>query len=535
MRRSWRVAVMLIAAAFLGAGVPAAGGQSPSPAPGGKVTFGLIAGWDHLDPHRWVGFFFAQLIMVNIYDPLLIRDPKTAELRPGLAESFAVSTDGKTITLKLRAGVRFHDETIADAAAVKASFERILSDQKAAVVRSMLGPVDKVEAPDSRTVVIRMKEAFAPILDALSLPMTAPVSMAAVQKFGDNFGQNPVGTGPFMFKELVPGDRLVLVRNPDYRWAAPTFQHRGPAFLEELTYRIVPEDLTRLASLERNELTFINYPVPREIARLEKSDRFRVVQVSRPGVPRMVTINTTRPPLDDVRVRAAIAHAISRESILNNVWEGVGRPALSILSPVTWGYAAAVDQMLPRFDPARGRALLAEAGWRPGPDGIVQIDGRRLKLTILHLSGGVFTSLHQLIQAQLRAIGIDSELRGLEQAAALDALKRGQFDISANQINTASDPDVLFQIGHSSSIDTQWNTARYKNATLDRLLGEARVTVDERRRRTLYRQIQEIFARELPYIPFYVQTDPFAMQASLEGVVYDIKSLPLFHNAFIRR
>jgi len=531
--RHWRWTGLAVVLVLLVSGPPPARGQAP--APGGRAVFGLIAGWDHLDPHRWTGFFFAQLIMANIYDPLLVRDPKTAVLRPGLAETFEVSRDGKTLTFRLRAGVRFHDGGAADAAAVKASFDRILTDPRALVVRTMLGPVDRVEAPDTRTVRILMKEPFAPILDALSLPMTAPVSMAAVRQYGDNFGQNPVGTGPFMFKDLVPGDRLVLVRNPDYRWAPSIFQHRGPAFLEEVVYRIVPEDLTRLALLERNEISFINYPVPREIARLKGDRRYRVVEVGRPGVPRMVTMNTARPPLDDLRVRTAIAHAISREGILRNVWEGVGTPAYTMLSPVTWGYNPEAVEMMPKFDPARGRQLLAVAGWHPGPDGIMQKDGKRLRLTILHLSGGVFLSLHQLLQAYLRAVGIDSELRGLEQAAALDALKRGDFDISANQINTASDPDVLYQVGHSTSIGTLWNTARYKNSTLDRLLAEARVTIDEGKRQELYRQIQVLFARELPYVPFYVQTDPFAMQAALEGVVYDVKSLPLFHAAFLRR
>lgn len=533
MRRSWYVlALTTVFALLVLAGSPTSG---QAPASGGRAVFSLNAGWDHLDAHRWAGFFFAQLIMANIYDPLLIRDPRTAALRPGLAESYEVSRDGKTLTFRLRTGVRFHDGGAADAAAVKASFERILTDPRAGAVRAMLGPVDRVDAVDTRTIRIQMKEAFAPILDALSLPMTAPVSMAAVQRYGDNFGQNPVGTGPFMFRELVPGDRLTLVRNPDYRWAPSIFQHRGPAFLEELVYRVVPEDLTRLALLERGDATFINYPVPREIARLRGDAKFRIVQVGRPGVPRMITLNTSRAPLDDVRVRTAIAHAISREDILKNVWEGVGTTAFSILSPVTWAYAKDVDESLPKFDPARARALLGEAGWRPGADGIMQKDGRRLRVVVVHLTGGVFLSLHQLVQAYLRGVGIEAELRGLEQAAALDALKRGEFDLSANQINTASDPDVLYQIGHSTSIGALWNTARYRNAGLDRMLDEARVTIDEEKRRSIYRQVQVLFARELPYIPFYVQTDPFAMQATLEGVVYDVKSLPLFHAAFIRR
>ncbi len=533
MQRIARVTIGLMLTVVLLCALTPANGQAPSP--GGRAVFGLNAAWDHLDPHRWTGFFFAQLIMVNIYDPLLVRDPKTAALRPGLAESYEVSPDGRTLTFKLQPGVKFHDGTVCDAAAVKASFERILTDPKAVVVRAMLGPIDQVQAVDARTVRLHMKAPFAPILDALSLPMTAPVSLAAVQKYGEGFGQHPVGTGPFMFKDLVPGDRLTLVRNPDYRWAPSIFPSRGPSSLEELIYRVVPEDLTRLALLERNDVTFINYPVPREIARLKQDRRYRVVDIGRPGVPRIITLNTAHPPLDDVRVRTAIAHAISREGILKNVWEGVGSPAYSILSPVTWGYAPEIVAMMPNFDPARARAILAEAGWRPGPDGIVQKDGKRMRLVMTHLTGGVFLSLHQLLQAYLRAIGIDSEIRGMEQAAALDALKRGDFDISANQINTASDPDVLYQIGHSTAIGPLWNTARYKNASLDRILDEARVTPDDAKRHELYRQAQVLMAKDLPYIPFYVQTDPYAMQATLEGVVYDVKSLPMFHNASVRR
>ncbi|MDR7426364.1 MAG: ABC transporter substrate-binding protein [Armatimonadota bacterium] len=526
------IMVTLLAALLL----PAAGGGAvaPPPRPGGRVVVALTAGWDLLDP-AVAAFTFAREIMGNIFDPLLIRDPDTGEIRPGVASSYTVSPDGRVILLKLRQGVRFHDGTPLNAEAVAFSINRIKDPAlRSPFAATILGPVERVETPDPFTVQITLSTPFAPFLDALTEIGLAPVSPTAVRRFGANFGQNPVGTGPFIVKEIVPNQRVTLVRNPDYRWAPRFFRHPGPAYLDELVYTVVPEDATRLAQLVRGEVQVLYNAPPREVARLGRNPNFRAFFKNQSGLPRVIVLNTSRWPFDDLRVRQAVAHAINKDELLRAVYENVGAVANAPLSPATWGYNKAVEQLAQPYSPDRARQLLAEAGWRPGPDGIVVKDGRPFRIRL-----GTITVAQQLLdaqvkQAQLRQVGIDAQIVAIEQAPYLAGIRRGEWEM-AGMLFVSADPDVLFIVGHSSQIERGWNTAIYRNAELDRLLEEGRVTMDPRRRFEIYTRAQEHLMRNVPYIPFYVIRRAFLTTGNLNGYVLDARAFQLFHNAWLAR
>ncbi len=533
MRTPGRMSAVLVCITLVLFGVwsPA---TSAVPTPGGRVTVALSAGWDVLDPAA-TAFTLARDVMGNIYDPLLIRDFKTGEILPNLAQSWSVSRDGKVITLKLRRGVTFQDDTPFNAQAVLFTLKRITDPElKSPMANTILGPVEKIEAPDDVTVVITLKQPFAPFLDSLTEISLAPVSPTAVQKYGKDFGHHPVGTGVFMFKSEVPGQQVTLVRNPRYRWAPTVFQHGGPAYLDELTYMVVTEDATRMAMLERGEAQVVYNPPNRDVRRLQQDTRYKVFFKDRPGLPRVVVMNTSRWPFDDVRVRQAVAYAIDKETILKAVYEGIGDVAHGFLTPGTASYWKGTKDADYAFNPDKARQLLQEAGWRPGPDGILAKDGKPFRVKFWTTTVPQQIQDAQVRQAMLRPVGIDAQIVQVEQAAFLAGIRKGEPDM-AGMLFVSSDPDVLYTVAHSSQIERGWNTAYYRNPELDRVLEEGRVTTDPARRAELYQRAQQILLRDVPYVPYYVITNPYITSASLSGFKLDVRAFMMFYDASVSR
>jgi len=497
-------------------------------APEGRVVVGFNAGFDSLDPHRTV-IFSARMVMKNLYDPLIERNPRTGELQAGLATSWKTAEDGKALVLSLRHGVRFHDGTPFDAAAVKFSLDRIRAPETRSPAAGQLSLVDRVEVVDPYTVRVVMRQPFAPILDSLTDVNLSPVSPAAVAKFGDNFGQHPVGTGPFRIKDWRTIDVVTLERNPDYQWASPIFGQAGPSRVTDLVFRVLPEDNTRLALFERGTINVLMAVPPNEVARVRKDSHFAVLLATRPGLPRVIELNTSRPPFSDVRVRQAVAYAIDREEILRAIYEGVGQIATGVLSPTTFGYWKGSEKIAYRTDLDRAKSLLAEAGWRPGPDGILTKDGRPFRVTTFALSSPVFIRFSELIQAQLRRVGIDVVVRALEQAAFVPAQQRGEPDFTG-MLLPATDPDILYIVAHSSQAGPPgFNAAFYKDPELDKVLEEGRITLDPKRREEIYARAQELLLQRVPYVPYYVQADVWAVRSEVKGLIFDARAFPMFY------
>src|SRR6267142_2575371 len=217
---------------------------------GGRLVFAARQDIDTLDPHI-TNRAATRKILIQFMDTLVVIDPKDGSVKPGLAEKWEVSPDGKAYTFHLRRNVKFHDGTPFDAAAMKFTFDRIQTPLGApGVARAFLGPYDGADIVDAYTVRVRLKQPYAPFLRMVGLSPLAPLSPTAVRKMGEDFSRKPVGTGPFMVKEWVPKSHVTLVRNPDYAWPPATAAHRGPAYLDEVTWRFVPEATTRTAVLQ---------------------------------------------------------------------------------------------------------------------------------------------------------------------------------------------------------------------------------------------------------------------------------------------
>ena len=279
---------------------------------------------DSLDPHK-VSAVIAVERMYNLYDTLVNLDFDMQTITPGLAESWTISPDGKLYTFKLKRGVKFHSGKPFTAQDVKYSFDRWRDPATASPTRSRVAEVEEVIAKDDQTVVIRTKDRSNYLLFNLASGFASIVNSEAIKQHGANYGTLAVdGTGPFKFKEWVLRDRFVVERNPEYRWGPPMFKNRGPATLERVVWRVIPEDATRLFELEQGGgINVSRWIAFSELPRLRKDPKLRVVDY-KVGYVVYLGFNMNKELVQDIHVRRAVNYAVDRASILKSVLEGYG-------------------------------------------------------------------------------------------------------------------------------------------------------------------------------------------------------------------
>lgn len=504
-----------------------------TPAPkGGKITYGLTLVVSAIDPHQGLSSELG-IFLTSVYDPLVWRGPD-GRFVPGLAERWEVSPDGKVYTFYLRKGVKFHDGTPFNAEAVKFSLDRIvdpaLKSQKAI---NMLGAYDHTEVVDEYTVKVHLKEPYAPFLDSVSQVYIAMVSPAAVQKWGAEYRDHQVGTGPFMMQEYVPKDHVTLVRNPDYNWAPEFMGHQGPAYLEEITFRFYPDAATRAPALEAGEADVMGEVPPQDATRLQASGRFMLMPTKIPGQSLQFFLNTQKFPTDDVRVRQAMLYAVDREAIVNAVFRGYSPVAWGPLSATTPFYSKAVEGMY-AYDLNKAKALLAEAGFRDANgDGVVEKDGRPADVDLILMSWGNVPEVGQMIQAMLRQVGINAKPQVLTYPAAVQAAREGQHNMIPQAISS-SDPDVLRPFFHSQSIAAGLNWAKFSNPDMDRWLEEGARTSDPAVRAELYAKVQKMIMDEALVIPIRDYVNLNVASAKVKGLRYSLQGwFPWLYDVYV--
>ena len=301
----------------------------------GKLVMGL--GWEpsRLDPHV-TSSFEGAIVDRAVFDTLIRLTPE-GDYYSGLAEKWEMSEDGKTYTFYLRKGVKFHNGVPFTAAAVKYSFDRIVNPAtKSEAARTQLGPYESTEVVDDHTVKIHLKSPFSPLLTGLARSVVAIVEPGAAEKWGEQFDDHMVGTGPFIFKERVRKDHILLVKNPDYNWGSSLYKHTGPAQIDEIMIKFIAESAVRVGTLETGETNLINEVPGLDYARLAKDKAFTTFNPSQPGTPLSIALNTSKPPLSDLKVRQALEHAINKQQIVDTLFAGLYPVAYAPLTPTPW-------------------------------------------------------------------------------------------------------------------------------------------------------------------------------------------------------
>ena len=374
---------------------------------GGTLIFGRGGDSIGLDPALEVdGESFK--VCDNIYDTLVQYKEGTTEVEPALATRWETSEDGLKWTFYLRQGVPFHDRTPFNADAVIFSLNRqhdkthpfhdVGGSYTYWVATGLAEIVDTITAVDEFTVQIQLKTAYAPFIYTIAIAPFSIVSPTAVEKWGDAYSNNPVGTGTFKFEQWDRKDKIVLEANDDY-WG-------GHPLLDRALFRYIPDNSVRLLELQRGNLHTMEYPNPDDLQQISTDDTLELISL--PGMNiGYLAMNMDKPPFDKLKVRLAINHAINKSAIIEHLYNGLGIPAKNPIPPTLWSYDDTIDDFA--YDPVLAKQLLSEAGY---PNGF------ETTLWALPIHGSTIPNgraLAEVIQSQLRNIKIQTKILRFKQ------------------------------------------------------------------------------------------------------------------------
>jgi peptide/nickel transport system substrate-binding protein len=462
-------------------------------------------------------------IIVNVFDQLIASDADS-KLHPGLATSWTVAPDGRSITLKLREGVTFHDGTPFNAEAVAFTFDTTVDPKlgsQGAV--DILGPYAGTDILGPYEVRINYKRPFGAAAPNLSQAELSIVSPTAVRKLGDaGFAIAPVGTGPFRFAAWERGQRVVLERNEAYKWAPEFMKRQGaPSQVARVISRFIPDASTRVAALESGEIDMADLTPILDLQRLQANPKFKVMIGEATGLPFGLTLNSSHGIFTDPKVRQAFIYGINRAQISDDLFFGLVKPVYGPLSKATPAYSPAVEKMYP-YDPKKAAALLDEAGWKPGPDGIRVKDGKRL--TAMYQPAAVLepdTAVE--IQAELKRIGFDIKIEIITFAKREDLVMNNIDEIQPLRW-ISGDPSCLEVMFHSRNIPRpgygKFNYAHLNDPELDSLLERAAGASNPAARDGLYADAQKRIMDAAVWVPIHDQVNTVAHRANRSGYMW---------------
>jgi peptide/nickel transport system substrate-binding protein len=457
-----------------------------------------------IDPIGSPGDAASERVRTLIFNTLVKKDEKF-DYKGELASDIKRSDDGQTYTFTLHDGVKFHDGRMLTSADVKYTLDLLFSSEFAKSASFYEGTgadkrslIKSVEAPDARTVVITLTKAWIGLLSNLvAIPIISKDSYPS-QK------EHPIGTGPFKFIRYDSAQQVCDVEGFSEYW-------EGAPKLQTVRVRVISDMNALQAELQAGRVDIAPMPTslsPDAVKRLEGDPNLQV-KVFNGSNLNLLTINTASPPLDNVKVRQALAHAIDRESLIKSLLLGFGKIAHSIIPEESWAYTSGQTYS---YDPARAKQLLDEAGFRD-PDG----DGPRMRFekpVVFKLSGSSVAGRQYagVIQNSLKVVGIPVEIQTAEQNTFLAELRRGNFQIAYSQwVGGNQDPIFYKDLFATSEIPTETrpsrNRSRYSNKELDALLEEAVNTFDRQKALELYKRIQDIVSREVPVFPLWYQSN----------------------------
>jgi peptide/nickel transport system substrate-binding protein len=492
------------------------------------MTMAVFQEPDTLDPAA-SGLITVGTISRCVFDSLIWSLPKNGSnaFSPGLASSWDVAPDATSYTFHLRQDVKFHDGTPFDANAVKVTFDHIVDpNTKSKGAASALGPYKETQVVDSHTAKVVFTAPNAAFINEVAgFSMLSP---AALQKYGADFAKNPVGTGPFKFKEYIVGQHVTVERNPDYNWG-PAPIRTGPPLLSEITFRILSDPGARFNALQTGEIHFAPNLNPQDVASVKSSSQYHVYQVASTGMPWNIMINAQRAPTDDINVRKALLYATDQQAIIKTLFFGLHTVADEIFTPITPGYDPSLKGTY-AHDATKAGQLLDQAGWTKGANGMRQKNGQPLKLSFINISGFGFDDISQLMQSQFRDVGIQVDISDQSFPAVGDAYNRGDHNL-ADFFYYDVDPYFVRAIFGSDQIAHGFNWEHYSNPQLDALVDKANATSDAAARTKLYQQANSIIMDAAVIIPIYNSDGLFVGTSKLKGVQFTVNATPLFHGA----
>jgi peptide/nickel transport system substrate-binding protein len=427
---------------------------------------------------------------IQCTETLITNDPNSMELKPCLATSWEVAEDRVTWTLKLRKGVKFHDGTDFTAQAVKDSLERISNKEhpfhgygKWSWARYYVKIIKEIRVIDDHTVAIVTKEPYPALPIYLAKPLLPILSPKAMAELKDQIHLKPVGTGPFKFVRWDRDDQTIVERNDEWWGPKP--------YLDKIVMKVMPEPSARRMALQSGVVDMADALDPDSLNLLKKDPNLTVLMRDGVGIS-YVALNCERPNLDNAIVRRAINHAIDKDMIVKVIYLGMANRINSCMALCNWGYNYDIKEY--EYNPAKAKELLKKAGLPNGFD----VDFMVMPISRAYMPEP--SKATELIQAYLAAVGIRAKLVRYEWGTFLKKLKGGDFDLTLlGNMSGSGDPDTAMNTIMTSK--GPGNRARWKNAEFDELVFKARNIFDRAERTKLYLKAQDVFYKDIPWVP----------------------------------
>ena len=470
--------------------------QAAEPKRGGTLVFARTRDNSGLDPVDTVETDTIY-VLDHIFETLFATSDDGSSVEPWLVDSYAVSDDGRTWTMSLRDGVTFSDGTPLTSADVKFSIERAIADSSFGFLLSV---IDTIETPDDGTVVFNNKSPWAPFLADLSVWAAGIVPADFGGKTKDEFFENPVGTGPFVFDNWERGTSITLKRNPNY-W------QEGKPYLDAVTWTQVPDENTRILQLEGGQADIVSEVPLNLLESLDAKDGIAAGTFPATTVY-WLSFNTTKEPFDDMHLRRAIAHSLDTEGIAAAALFGFGGAACSVVSPAVPHH----DPNTPclRYDPEKAKEELAKSSVPDGLDVELSVSDQQPGLTVA-----------EIVQSQLAPLGINVTLRPIEQGQFYSTISSFDYEIAyTGWTMDIPDPDqnIAFMFDPEKGGGNSYSTG-YDNPDMVELVRAGQQALDNDERAGIYAEIQALNAREVPFIPLVALNGPFAWREDVKGLL----------------
>lgn len=508
------IALLLLLAAC-GGGKPESAGKGAAvpdvPAYGDAIVEGsigdvsgfLTAVTSDASSHEAAGYVFNGLVR---YD-------KDLKLEGELAESWEISPDEKKITFRLRKGVKWHDGAPFTSDDVMFTYRRMIDPRTPTAYRESFLQVRRAANPDPSTFVVEYGRPYAPALESWGMHV---LPKHLLEKYPDisksPLNKKPVGTGPYRFVEWKTGEKVVFDASPDY--------FEGKPYIARVITRVIPDQATMFLELKSGGVDTMALTPPQYVRQTETAEfrksfnkyKYTGFQYTYLG------FRLSHPFFRDRKVRQAIAYAVDKKALIEGVLLGLGQDATGPYKPGTWVYNPNVRKY--PHDPARAKALLAEAGWK-GKDGVLVKDGQPFEFTVLTNAGNeARAKTAAILQQNLAEVGIRMKIRTVEWAAFINEfIDKRKFDAVILGWTSGPEPDQ-YEIWHSSKTGLkELNFVGFSSPEVDRLLDEGRSTFDLEKRKKAYFRIQEILAEEQPYVFLYVPESLPVVHKRFRGIV----------------
>lgn len=466
---------------------------------------------DRYDPQRSTARGASEIIFM-MADTLVSLDHDMATIKPGIASSWTTSPDGKTYTFKLRNDVSFCDGKKLTAQDVVYTIKRWIDPATRSPVAWRAGKIEDIVATDDYTIEYRLKAPFSELLYQLTQSFAVVIDKANVEALGADFGVKGFnGTGPYCWGEWKPRNEFRLKKNAAYKWGPPIYENKGAAQIDEIVWKIVPEENTRLAAVMTGQSQVTQYVPYSGLSQIRANKALKLVESKEAFWTYFVGFKIDKDGVNDPAVRKAMVMAVDQKAIADDLYFGEVEPAYSYISTESLDWNKAMTAGLLKTNVAEANKILDAAGWVKGSDGFRMKDGKKLSPIAYGFTGSTWQKLMEAIQGDLRKIGVDLRVQLFDATIAWGKLATQEFDMFGMSFPYISAGDALNLYFPSANAPTP-NRMNWKDPATDELLNKGITALNDADRAAAYGEVLKKVHEAALWMPLY--HEPMKIAAS---------------------